>query len=142
MTSKHRLATRVLASLAVALAVFGTPGAQPRDKRISLDEGRELASEIVKVHNPGPGVSLTSSPRGFDPDFYFFCATWPNPTGSPVIGYFAVNPWTGDVWNADDCEHLTSKSVQKTQADIRKRFHFKREEYAKLREKMPLCARE
>jgi hypothetical protein len=115
----------------------GLGRAQSPRQRISLREARQLAYEVVKVHNPG--ADLINSPRSFDPDFYFFAATWPNPTGSPIIGYFAVNPSTGDVWNSAGCEHLTSKRLERLQQDIRKRFHFSSEEYSKLRAKKPMC---
>jgi hypothetical protein len=123
--------------LLIASALVATASAQPPERRIGIGEARELAYEAVKAHNPG--ATLTNSPRAFDPDFYFFTATWPNPTGSPIIGYFAVNPWTGDVWNAAGCEHPTSKSIEKLQQEIRRRSHFKREEYERLRARKPIC---
>jgi hypothetical protein len=140
MVLGNRTAKIVEAFLLMASALAGPSGAQPRDQKIDVEESGKLVNEIVKVHNRG--ASVTSSPRAFDPDFYFFAATWPNPTGSPIIGYFAVNPWTGDVWNSAGCERITSKSLKRLQQDIRRRFHFKREEYTKLRAKKPLCATE
>jgi hypothetical protein len=137
MVASSRTARTIEALLLVVSAFAGASGAQPRKPRIDVGEAGKLVYEIVKVHNPG--ASVVNSPRAFDPDFYFFAATWPNPTGSPIIGYFAVNPSTGDVWNAAGCERLTSRSVKKLQQSIRKRFHFKREEYTSLRSKRPLC---
>jgi len=112
-------------------------GAQSRRPKIDVGEAGKLVYEVVRVHNPG--ASIVNSPRAFDPDFYFFAATWPNPTGSPIIGYFAVNPSTGDVWNAADCQRLTSGPLGKLQKSIRRRFHFTREDYTSLRNKRPLC---
>lgn len=137
MASRKRIANGVELVLLIAAALVGTAVAQPPDRKIDIEEARKLVYEVVKVHNPG--ASVTSSPRAFDPSFYFFAATWPNPAGSPMIGYFAVNPWTGDVWNAAGCEHLTSKSIERLQQDIRRRSHFKREDYTKLRAKKPMC---
>ncbi len=131
---KRRLAPGIVVCLAVGASLVR---AQPPRQKISIDNARRLVYEIVKVHNPG--ADLISSPRSFDRDFYFFAATWPNPTGSPIIGYFAVNPWTGDVWNSAGCEHLTSKSLRKLQNDIRRRLHFGAGDYAKLRAKRPVC---
>jgi hypothetical protein len=120
------------------LALVASMGsAQPPRQRISLEEARKLAYEVVKVHNPG--AELNNSPRSFDPDFYFFAATWPNPNGSPIIGYFAVNPWTGDVWNSAGCEHFTSKALAKLQQGIRARLQVSRAEFVKLRAKKPMC---
>jgi hypothetical protein len=137
MPSWKRTAYGVEVVLLIASALVATAVAQPPGRKIDIEEARKLVHEVVKGHNPD--ASITSSPRAFDPDFYFFAATWPNPAGSPMIGYFAVNPWTGDVWNAAGCEHLTSKSIERLQQDIRKRSHFKREDYVKLREKKPMC---
>jgi hypothetical protein len=115
----------------------GLERAQSQRQKISLREAKQLAYEVIKVHNAG--ADLINSPRSFDPDFFFFAATWANSSGSPIIGYFAVNPWTGDVWNSAGCEHLSSKRLERLQQDIRKRFHFSSEDYAKLRAKKPMC---
>jgi hypothetical protein len=111
--------------------------AQTEKQKISLDEARKLAYEAVKTHNPD--ADLINSPRSFDPEFYFFAATWPNPVGSPIIGYFAVNPRTGDVWDARSCELFTSPSLDKLQENIRKRLGIKRQDYLKLKTKKPMC---
>lgn len=108
---------------------------EPQQK-ISEEEARQLVYEVVKIHNPD--AELTSTPRDDDPDFYFFAASWPNPVGSPMIGYFAVNPWTGDVWDGG-CRRLKSPSLKKHQASIRKRFRFNKKNYQKLRAKTPIC---
>jgi hypothetical protein len=123
----------VLLTLTVSVSA-GSPKHEPR--KINVQEARKLAYEAVKVHNPG--ADLSSTPRGDDPDFYFFAATWPNPAGSPVIGYFAVNPWTGDVWD-EGCRRLESPSLKKLQAQIRKRFGFRKGKYLELRAKKPVC---
>ena len=56
------------------------------------------------------------------------------------FGYFAVNPWTGDVWALWGCHKLSTPALRKSQAEIRKRFT--REElkqYARLRRLKPEC---
>jgi hypothetical protein len=137
MTSHNRIGASFEVFLVATAISVGTATAQPSEEKIGVEEARRLVYEIVKVHNPG--ASLTNSPRPFDPDFYFLAATWPNPTGSPIIGYFAVNPWTGDVWNSAGCEHVTSRPLEKLQQVIRKRSHLKKEEYARLGAKKPMC---
>lgn len=120
-----------------AIVICRISSAQASQARIDVEEARKLVYETVKTQNPG--ASIIESPRAFDPDFYFFAATWPNPTGSPIIGYFAVNPSTGDVWNAASCRQLHSKSLTLLQRAIRRRFHFDAEQYATLTRKKPLC---
>lgn len=106
-------------------------------QRINVQSARELAYLAVKDHNLG--VTLTEAPRPLDPDFYYFGATWPNPSGSPVIGYFAVNPWTGDVWDANGCTRYTSKELNVAQKAIRKRSRIEGQDYSRLRARRPLC---
>lgn len=133
----HKLITVLGVFLLIAPASGKTFGEQPREQKIGIAEARGLVYEAVKVHNRGAAV--INSPRTFDPDFYFFTATWPNPTGSPIIGYFAVNPWTGDVWNVTSCERVTSRSLEKQCRNIEKRLQLKRDAYVRLRAKKPLC---
>jgi hypothetical protein len=104
--------------------------------RIGATAAMALASEVANAHGP---VTLTENQRAFDPDFYYFAATWPNPTGSPVAGHYAVNPWTGDVWDADGCKRLESPSLKKLQDVVRRKSGLGRSVYSKLRAKRPLC---
>ncbi len=113
---------------------------QTTNSRIEATEASKLVYEGIKKHNAGASIHAISNP--YDQDFLYFQATWPNPVGSPVIGNFAVNPWTGDVWNAAGCERLTSRSLKSAQEGIRKRFHIAKAEYGKLHAKTPLCGKD
>jgi hypothetical protein len=108
------------------------------EERITQDEARQLAVEALKAKMlNGPTVQL--SPISYVKDFYTFEATWPNPDGSPNLGSFAVNPWTGDVWQVVVCKYITSPAIQKIQKSIRDRFHYPRKEYKELRARKPAC---
>jgi len=106
------------------------------DRKIGLKAARVLVHEVLKKH--APSADLIFSPRKDDPDFYFFAATWPNPVGSPVIGYYAVNPATGDVWDIG-CRRLTTPLLRKRQNEIHRQFGFSEKEYRVLRDKKPIC---
>ena len=56
-------------------------------------------------------------------------------------GYFAVNPWTGDVWDMWDCgKQYSTPGLRKAQAVIRKRFSpAELKEYPRLRDLNPGC---
>ena len=123
--------------LSIGVCLHARSQQEQTPPRISVDNARRLVDEVVKVHNPGATVSATQG--NLDPEFYVFGATWPNPTGSPMIGYFAVNPWTGDVWDFNACKHLESRSLKKLQDGIRKKSGIGRSMYLKLRTKSPLC---
>ncbi len=75
----------------------------------------------------------------FSPPFIVFDGlTKPPVEGS--FGVFAVNPWTGDVWNLWGCHRLSTPALRKSQAAIRQRFT--REElkqYARLSRLKPEC---
>ena len=47
--------------------------------------------------------------------------------------WLAVNPWTGDVWNMDECKLLSNPALQKAQAKIKDQFSAKElKEYERL----------
>jgi len=111
-------------------------GQERSSRRVSIDTAKKLVYEAIKTHNRGADVSETE--KSPDPAFYFFQATWPNPKGSPVIGYFAVNPWTGDVWDFGACRRLDSRSLRKLQEEARKLAGITTVN-EDLRDKRPLC---
>jgi hypothetical protein len=80
-----------------------------------------------------------SMSSNFSPPFLVFQgASKPPAEGS--FGFFAVNPWTGDVWNLWGCHRLSTPILRKSQAAIRREFT--REElkqYARLRRLKPVC---
>ncbi len=56
------------------------------------------------------------------------------------FGYFAVNPWTGDVWALWGCHKLSTPALRKSQAEIRKRFtRAEMKRYTRLRRLKPEC---
>lgn len=105
-------------------------------RRIGIATARTLANQVVNAHGT---VTLTDSSRPLDPEFYYFSATWPNPKGSPMIGYFAVNPWTGDVWDVNGCKRLESRSLSKLKENIRKKSGIRKNVFSELQNKQPLC---
>ena len=56
-----------------------------------------------------------------------------------MVGYFAVNPWTGDVWDVDGCRRLDSDALRKRREAIRRKSGIPKAAYARLRDKKPLC---
>jgi len=52
-----------------------------------------------------------------------------------MIGYFAVNPATAEVWSVNNCAPITSAAVAKLQARIRRRRGLTKE----LQGKQPTC---
>ena len=75
----------------------------------------------------------------FSPPFLVFQgASKPPSEGS--FGYFAVNPWTGDVWNLWGCHRLSTPALRRSQAEIRQRFSpAELQQYVRLRRLKPAC---
>jgi len=85
---------------------------------------------------PHFGLELNGDPSLVD--FYVFDATADHPKGgSPVIGQFAVNKATGDVWRMGVCERVHSTPLAKTQRAIRRKVGMTGIEFRRLTTKAP-----
>ncbi len=67
------------------------------------------------------GDEQVGKPFKWAPKLYTLEAEAYNRQGTLVIHAFAVNPWTGDVWEPMGCERITSATIEREQAAIRKR---------------------
>lgn len=99
--------------------------AAPRKRELSVAEGRklvavELGPEICAL----PRFRLDYDRDADVPSFYVFEATAepPRRATSPVIGSFAVNKITGEVWRLGDCTRLKSEALMRLQETVRKRI--------------------
>jgi hypothetical protein len=106
-------------------------------KSISPELARELVYQAVQPHSPGAHVTILKD--RYEKDFYYCSATWDNPVGSPVIGYFMVNPWTGHVWDVMGISRrlITNLELERSLASIRKRLKVNDKEYFRLRALKP-----
>ena len=78
----------------------------------------------------------------FDPGMShrFFEFDGINQSGNGSFGFFAVNPWTGDVWALWGCHKLSTPALRKSQAEIRRRFSPRDlTRYARLSRLKPDC---
>lgn len=78
----------------------------------------------------------------FDPGMShrFFEFDGLNQSSNGSFGFFAVNPWTGDVWALWGCHKLSTPALRKSQAEIRRRFtHEELKHYARLSRLKPDC---
>jgi len=114
---------------------------EARRQKVNENDARNIlyAALQTKGYTKLPGFGLESYPSAHAPEFYFFQAVRYNPGGSASLGHYAVNQWTGDVWDAMGCKRLTSPSVRRFQNAIRKRSGLPAEEYKRLRGKTPAC---
>ena len=105
-------------------------------KKLDVDEAEQLAYKALSGHRPRPPGTLWYEPDISLPFFTF--------SGAGILagidGYFAVNPWTGDVWYLWGCTRTTTLALRKAQDMIRHRFTAEeRKQYRKLRRLKPVC---
>lgn len=73
--------------------------------------------------------------------FLYFTVVWEGtPTGSVVVGNYAVDPRTGDVFSATiECTEQKNTHLRTLQARARAALHLSAAEYRRLKTKGPLC---
>jgi hypothetical protein len=111
----------------------------------TISEGiaRQLVKEaLVTLGASGPAVEIVHWPYDWAPEFYTFQAWRPGVESSNGVGvlqtyYFAVNPWTGDVWDAMACRRITSPTIEKEQEAIWKRSQLSVDVREAIRKKSP-----
>ena len=99
--------------------------------------------EAMAAMGVGPkGFVLVPYVNDYAPDFYAFQALPVGPGAEGSIGFFAVNPWSGYVWNLAGCRQVTSPTLKKEQERILKRSVLSAPEARTLGEKSPGCSPE
>lgn len=73
------------------------------------------------------------------PNFYMINAYWDNPGGSVLVGYYAVERTTADVWSFPVCGRYTSPTLRKLQQTLRNSIGLTNAEYQKVRKPGPSC---
>jgi hypothetical protein len=88
-----------------------------------------------------PGVEAESYDEPDSSRFLFFVVTWEGtPKGSVVVGNYAVDLYTGDVFSATiSCSEEENKRLKDLQAQIRAKLNLSQSEYKQLKTKGPLC---
>ncbi len=88
---------------------------------------------------PGLGAERYDDPN--NAMFLFFTVTWKGtPAGSVVVGNYAVDPHTGDVFSASaSCYELKNQKLHALQVQVRESLHLSQVQYKRLKTKGPLC---
>jgi hypothetical protein len=126
-----------------AIALMMIVGFLSRDGAASdlppkLDEATaQTFAALAAGHEKSPNDLDYQGPIGA-PFFVFYGENPPPMIGG--FGYFAVNPWTGDVWALWGCHKLSTPALRKSQAEIRRRFTRQElKQYAHLSRLKPDC---
>jgi hypothetical protein len=102
---------------------------------------KALEAETSFVRLPKFGLDYYTDP--YFPGFHFFEATWDNPHQPPasvVLGHYAVNRRTADVWDVGLCKTLDPPVVRTRQKALRREMSLSEHEYRKLSPVAPCSA--
>jgi hypothetical protein len=107
---------RIFLSIAVTFGLtFARP---PVDRVISETTARELVQDALTALGESERFQIDDWAFYWAPEFYTLSAFEGTGKRGFVIYYFAVNPWTGDVWDALACTQITSPALTKKQESI------------------------
>jgi hypothetical protein len=131
--------TRALPWLALASATaLHAASARPIGTKVGEQEARRLAAEAI-----GPSkfpFDLDFGAKMSGRSFFVYDGISAAPAAQGSFGFFAVNRWTGDVWSLWGCHKLSTPTLRKSQAVIKRRF--KKDEmhqYFRLSQLKPEC---
>ena len=108
--------------------------------RMSVIEAQRFALASVPLKQRKlPGFQF-DKPQA-DKGLYVFNAIWEGlPNGSVEIGFYAVDPITGTVWNAVmECEQINTPRLRRMQGEWIKRSGHTKAELLKLQATGPQC---
>lgn len=73
-------------------------------------------------------------------DFYLFQVISLDPDSPLMLENIAINKWTADIWSTfGECRRWSSTSLSEAQRELRRELHASVNEFAKLRDKRPMC---
>jgi hypothetical protein len=139
----HNSVSRRMISVAILaltlLACAGTIGyARVRD--LSQAEARDLVVSALDAGArklPKLAVDSFTDAKAPSPDFYEFAVTWDNVDGSVIVGFFAVNRATGDVWKSAVCSRVESPGLKRLQHAMRKKIGLTHADLRKMGKRAP-----
>jgi hypothetical protein len=113
------------------------------DPIINKATARELVRDaLASLGEDGAGTKIAIElwPYYWAPDFITLQAEIPHPAvGRVESRYFAVNPWTGDVWDPFACTRITSPTIKRKQEAIWKSAKLPDEARQALQARSPAC---
>ncbi len=141
MNARFQVPPMQAAVFFLSLAALCVPALAQRSPTVlSVQDARRLVIAAVRTRKT-PGLSLEEYTDKSSPQFYFFTAVWDNPypNGSVVLGNYAVDQVTADVWDAAmACREISNTAVRKLQREMRSRIGLSHIEYRKKRRSCPL----
>jgi hypothetical protein len=133
-------------ALLVLVSLFGIRPApsEQAGKRITIKQAEALVIAALSPQQRRlPNIEAEADDTQQPSRFIFFIVTWAGtPNGSVVVGNYAVDPATGDVFSATrECYEFKTKELRSLQLKIRAALQLSEEEYQQRKSKGPLCER-
>jgi len=141
MRRRRFLSNTLLASfLSTTLSVCSALAQQPTP-HVSADQARQLVAKAIEPEGATklPHFGLEEIPDTKFPAFLFLQGLWDNPTGSPVVGSYAVDRSTGDVWSAVVCREYKTRGLGSLQRKIRRSIGLSDSGYRRIKKAGPMC---
>lgn len=132
-----------LTVLSLLLSATRVHGQKPAENRITSDVAQKLVMGALTPQQrrlPELGLASYEAPQpSLKSKYLFYTVHWKGrPDGSVVVGNWAVDPRTGDVFNAASNHEEQNKRLQQLQARVRASLHLSAADYRRLKTKGPL----
>ncbi len=100
------------------------------------DQQRLVLAALPQERRQSPGLEVRLV--GADPQ-YPRLVEYMVARPAAVIGYFDVDPRTGDVFQATGCGPMSTPELERLKLEARRKLHLTPESYARRRLKAPYC---
>ena len=107
--------------LLILVLLGASPVAVALDPILNEATAIELVHEaLVSLGKVGETTKVAIYPISdyYAPEFITLQAEVYTREGILVMDYFAVNPWTGDVWDSGVCSRITSPTIRRKQDEL------------------------
>ncbi len=118
--------------------------ADKAERRATTDQARVLVlASLTPKERQLPKLETEPYNGPKSSRFDYFAVTWSEtPNGSVVVGSYAVDAYTGDVFSAtSSCREEKNKDLEALQKQFRTSLFLTQAEYLKLKTKGPLCGK-
>jgi len=139
---KIEMKKTVLLLLAVSFYSATGLAGEPAKSKVTVEQARALVmASLTPQQRQLPKVEAEHFDDPHPTRFLIFTVVWKGlPKGSVVAGAYAVDPYTGDVFEANqECTEVKNKRLEAIQAQVRAKLHLSQSEYQRLKTKGPLC---
>lgn len=142
LQGENEMQKTVLLFLLVSFFSTTAFAGKPAKSKVMVEQARALVmASLTPQQRQLPKVEAEHFDDPHPTRFLTFTVVWKGlPKGSVVAGAYAVDPYTGDVFESNkECAEVKNKSLEALQAQVRAKLHLSQAEYQRLKTKGPLC---